>query len=79
MRAATAGPAIQVKRCVPPPPGSRPRPDLGQPELGLVGGDAQITAERQLVAATHGRAADLGKADLRQVGRCAGTAPGTAA
>ena len=43
-------------------------PRLGQAELGLVGGNAQIAAERQLVAAAHGRAADLGEAHLRQIG-----------
>src|SRR5262249_11354810 len=32
-RAATAGPAIQVSRCVPPPPGRRPSPTSGKPSL----------------------------------------------
>src|SRR5262249_28352552 len=43
-------------------------PDLGQSEPGLVGSNAQIAAERQLVATAHGCAADLGQAHLRQIG-----------
>src|SRR5262245_52141211 len=41
-------------------------PDLRQPEPGLVSGDAQIAAERQLEATAHGGAADFGEADLGQ-------------
>src|SRR5215475_10753177 len=46
----------------------KPEPNFGQTKLGLVGSNAQIAAERQLVATTHGRATDFGQAHLRKIG-----------
>ncbi len=51
-------PTTRASRCVPPAPGMMPSRTSVQPDLGAVGGDAQVAGERQLQPAAERGAVD---------------------
>src|SRR5581483_6580663 len=57
--------------------GDHPEPDLRQPELGVVGGDAEVAGERELEPDAEAVAAQAGDDGLREALR-RGDVPGEA-